>query len=375
MRERREQWERDKSRRACGGQSKRARASDRSPSISAGTNAPAGTARDIYEQLRPTVIGMDPTVRRFSVHMATHMKRVETIRRGETPSVGPVVLLLIGPSGSGKTFLAQQLGLLANLPFASADLSQTSSAAYVGQNFGECFQGLIQPGRKIADVECGILLLDEADKSCAKSSSHSEADPMGAGLQAEILRALEGCQQQVGGHRSNDSRRATINTYGMTFLLAGAFRGIETVVRDMSRTQGGLGFGTGSPNRGNGGIHEVLTTYGMLPELVNRIGAAIVFPEPSVKQLIAIATHPNGVIAKQNLFLNSFGFSLDPTRPAIEELAEWARATGTYARGLKNVLGIVSEETIFAAETGILKVTVDDVRRAIATMDASQLKG
>ena len=61
------------------------------------------TARGIYESLKDQVIGIDVPLRRFSAQMSLHMRRLEQIRKGVRPTVGPIVTLLIGSSGSGKT--------------------------------------------------------------------------------------------------------------------------------------------------------------------------------------------------------------------------------------------------------------------------------
>ena len=108
-----------------------------------------GSPKAIYESLRQTVIGMDPVVKKFSVQMAMHLKRVAIMATGVRPTTPPVCCLLIGPSGSGKTFLEEEFGRISGLPFCVGDMSTVTSSAYVGSSADELFLGFAKKGTSL----------------------------------------------------------------------------------------------------------------------------------------------------------------------------------------------------------------------------------
>ena len=297
-----------------------------------------GSPKAIYEALRQTVIGMDPVVRRFSVQIAIHLKRVAIMKSGNTTTIPSVCCLLVGPSGSGKTFLAEEFGKLAGLHFAVGNMAEVSSSSYVGASIDELFYGFIRKGVSMQDVQNGgTLFLDEIDKKKV-NDSHGQHDSVGEGPQGELLRLLESSgasRFQIGGKRSNDIARGSIRTDGMAFILAGAFSGIEEIIQDKRRSRVPLGFsGSGDNKNMPPDIREFLLNW-FIPELLNRINCVIVVPTPSIPQLIQICSAPTGIIARQNQFLASFGLQVQPNPEAIKGLASWALETKTFSRGMR----------------------------------------
>lgn len=333
------------------------------------TNVPAivnlSTPKAIFESLRQTVIGMDPVVRRFSVQMALHLKRVAIMENGGKNTTPPVCFLLAGPSGAGKTFLAEEFGKLSGLPFCIGDMSSVTASAYVGISVDELFYGFSKKGTTLVDVQKSVLFLDEIDK---KRTNHrgGDYDATGVGVQYELLRMVEGARIQIGGKRSTDNPKGFIDTSSMAFILGGAFSSLsEALAEKKTRTRGPIGFSGGSDTAGMApDVRELLLDY-FIPELVNRIGSVIVVPTPSLSQLIEIAMAPTGIIARQNQFLSSFGLQVLPSSEGVKELASWALETKTFARGMRNLMQNIVEEVIFEERKGTIEITGADVRRAV----------
>lgn len=341
------------------------------PSSQANVPVPGNLSspKAIFESLRQTVIGMDPVVRRFSVQMAMHLKRVAIMTSGGKNTTPAVCFLLAGPSGSGKTFLSEEFGRLSGLPFAVGNMAEVSSSSYVGTSIDELFYGFIRKGVSMLDVQNGgTLFLDEIDKKKA-NVTNGQHDSVGEGPQGELLRLLEssgGSRFQIGGKRSNDAARGSVRTDGMAFILAGAFSGIEEIIQDKRRSRVSLGFsGSGDNNNLPPDIREFLLNW-FIPELLNRINSVIVVPSPSLPQLIQISSAPAGIIARQNQFLSSFGLQISPSPEAIKELATWALESKTFARGIRSlIMRTLVEEAIFEERKGTLEISDADVRRAI----------
>ena len=332
------------------------------------------TAKGIFDALKDEVIGIDAPLRRFSAQMSLHMRRLEQIRKGVRPSVGPIVTLLIGSSGSGKTWMAENFARVSGLPYAISDMSAVSQSSYVGLSLDECFYGLLANKTKIAEAQKGIVVWDEFDKICAKGSGgHSSVDAQGLGIQAELLKPLDGCRLPLGSRRSNSPPMGVLDSYETCFVLAGAFDGLRDQIQEGSRKSMGLGFGSaGSRSPGND-IREALVRYGFMKQIINRIGAVIFLADLIPDQILRITTHPEtGLLAKQNAFLGSFGLKLILTEEALRFISNWACETRGYSRSVKTLLGTLVEGHLIEDRKGSIEVSLADVKRAIEETEGAE---
>jgi len=324
------------------------------------------TPKSLFNALRQTVIGADPAVRRFSVAMSLHLRRVALVRQGIRPTTPPITVLCVGESGVGKTFMVEEFCKLAGLPFTVGNLAEVTSSGFVGISLDDILVSLFRKGEKKERVEAGsIVFFDEADKR-RSNDRRGDFDATGSGVQAELLRLLEGTDIQLGGRRANDSNpgRAMLSTHGMAFCLAGCFPEIESIMTEKSRSRL-LGFGDGDKGlRHAPDVRSALTSY-FLPELCNRISTILQIRAPGLDQLIQIASEPHGVLARQNQFLGSMGLILKPSEMAVREICAIALDQKTYARGVRSIFQAVCEEAIFEEKTGELAIGIEDVRRVM----------
>ena len=332
------------------------------------------TARGIFNLLKDEVIAIDAPLLRFSAQMSLHMRRLELIRKGVRPSVGPIVTLVIGSSGSGKTWMAENFARVSGLPYAVADMSSVSQSSYVGLSLDECFYGLLANKTKPSEAQKGILVMDEFDKLCAKGGgSHSSSDPQGLGIQAELLKPLEGCKLPLGSRRSNTPFMGELDTYQTNFLLVGAFHQVRAQLADSNRKSSGLGFGAAGAMTARSDIRDALVKYGFMEQIVNGIGAIIVLPDPTPEQIVSITTHAGtGLLARQNAFLQSFGMSLDITDEAIQHLANWAWEVRGFSRAVKTILGTLVEGHLYDDKPGDINVWLADVKKAIEETEGAE---
>lgn len=331
------------------------------------------TAKGIFNVLKDQVIGIDGPLRRFSAQMSLHMRRLEQLRNGIRPEVGPIVTAILGPSGSGKTWMSETFAKTCGLPYAVADMSSVSQASYVGPSLDECFYGLLANKTKPSEAQKGIVVLDEFDKICAKSGGHFMSDPQGLGIQAELLKPLEGCRLTLGARRSNSPPMGVLDVFETCYILAGAFDGLRAQIQEGSRRSTGLGFGTAESRSPRSDIREALVKYGFLEQIVNRIGAIIVLADPTPAQIVRITTHPKtGLLARQNAFLGSFGMKLVMTQQGIDYLANWACETRGYSRAVKTVLGTLVEGHLIEDRKGDIQVSVADIKRAIEETEGTE---
>jgi len=127
--------------------------------------------------------------------------------------------------------------------------------------------------------------------------------------------------------------------------VGGAFTELEKQIRN--KKSGGMGFGTQLKEQDDRNYlsdvqPEDLIKYGLIPEFVGRFSMITNIDPLSEEQLIRILTEPRNAILKQTKYL--FGLDdieIEFTKDAKRAIAKKARALGTNARGLKNVVDTV----------------------------------
>ena len=324
----------------------------------------AQSPKAIHEALKRTVLGMDDSdiLRRFSVAMSVHLRRVAQFRAGREVTIPGQTILLAGESGVGKTFIVEQFCRIANLPHTIGNLAEVTSSGYVGMDISDILAGLFRNGaRRADDVLGGLVFFDEADKR-RTNDRRGDFDCTGAGVQAELLRVLEGADIQIGGRRSNDRALGVLSSRSLAFCLAGCFQDVTELMASRKRP---LGFAGDAGDSGHApDIREALTSY-FLPELCNRISTILYIRPPSLDALFQIVTAPRGVLAKLNLFLEGVGFILKPDEEAIRAVCDYAHSSKTYARGLRSLLQSLAEEAIFEERKGDIVIGAGEVRKAI----------
>jgi len=167
----------------------------------------------------------------------------------------------------------------------------------------------------------------------------------GEGVQQGLLKIVEGTECRVpphGGRKHPDQQTVTIDTKNILFIVGGAFTELEKQIR--AKTSGGMGFGTKLKDQDERNyLSEVkpedLIKYGLIPEFVGRFSMITNIDPLSEEQLIRILTEPKNAILKQTKYL--FGLDdmdIEFTKDAKISIAKKAKALGTNARGLKNVV-------------------------------------
>ena len=134
----------------------------------------------------------------------------------------------------------------------------------------------------------------------------------------------------------------TVNTTNILFIVGGAFTELEKQIR--SRKSSGMGFGSKLKDDDIKNYlidvrPEDLIKYGLIPEFVGRFSMITHVDDLSELQLVQILTEPKNALIKQMQYL----FELDDIKLEFDKasklsVAKKAKALGTNARGLKNIL-------------------------------------
>ena len=256
-------------------------------------------------------------------------------------------LLLVGPTGSGKTHMVQVLAEATGLPTVHASATSFTQAGYVGDDLETLLSRLLhEAGGDLELAESGVIFLDEIDKLARKTGPHrAEArDVGGEGVQQALLRLVEGARVPVPANLAGPSRYASgerrevvMDTSRILWIFAGAFEGLEAVVQE--RVAPPLGFT--ARRRSQAAVrptHEDLIRYGMIPELVGRIGQIALLRPLSEEELYQILVGEGGFLAEYRALLGRFGVSLEADPALLREVARRAALLGLGARGLRALL-------------------------------------
>ena len=169
-----------------------------------------------------------------------------------------------------------------------------------------------------------------------------------------------------GGRKHPDQQTVTIDTKNILFIVGGAFTELEKQIK--AKKSSGIGFGTKLKEEDNKNyLSEVkpedLIKYGLIPEFVGRFSMITNIDPLSEKELIRILTEPKNAILKQTQYL--FGLDnieIEFTKDAKMSIAKKAKALGTNARGLKNVVDTIVLPYQFDAEEmrrkGVAKIQI-----------------
>lgn len=343
--------------------------------------------RDVFEEIRKSVVGQDDAIREISVALVKHL-------------VGQPApnILLIGNSGSGKTtlmravelFLAQTKSLR---EFANVVRLNANVLAEERQGYGKAVLGRLYANAKkmlgpsatpdeiVRGVERGIVFIDEVDKIRANVSG--QPNVRGIVAQEALLTLMENENVEF----ESDGWTFVFNSSHILFVAGGAFEDLyDAVLRRATIGQDVVAMKPVVVVSASGEVREELPfhladylkyddlfRYGMTPQFVSRFESIVVLNDLGEGDLARIFVEPDASIFRTSRdYFRRFGIDLQITRGALIAIAwDAARQKRLGARALRETYRRVIRNLEFEpSEGGVLTIDEEMVKKAIAAREA-----
>lgn len=278
-------------------------------------------------------------------------------------------LVLVGPTGDGKSMLVTALLESLGYPTVTADASSLVEAGYKGEQVSGVLRDLLAAADDAPPLaERGIVFLDEVDK-IRKESCGGTRDISGEGAQRSLLTALSG--RRIGVDMGNGTR-LSLDTRRILFIAAGAFVGLEEIIR---RRLGGtevFGFASRGAAAANivcendllaQAVPEDFVEFGLIPEFIGRFGAIVPTEPLTETDLREILVKESSALVDLRTFFALHGVELCWDERTLSAIAHEAIKLGTGARALsvilnRSVAGVLHEVPELAARgIGCVEIT------------------
>ncbi len=352
---------------------------------------------ELVAYLDEYVIRQDEAKAILATKVCTHFNRVRlSMENSEqtTQTVGQIKnnILLIGPTGVGKTFLIKLIAKRIGVPFVKGDATKFSETGYVGGDVEDLVRDLVrETGGDIESAQHGIIYVDEIDKIAATPNSWG-LDVSRGGVQRALLKPMEETEvdlkvphdpisqvEAIEYYRATGKRqKRLVNTKNILFIMSGAFKGLEEIVKKRLQKQT-IGFeGSITSKTGNSRFQrkakaEDLIEFGFESEFVGRLPVLACLDELSINDLYEILRSPNNaVLIGKKLDFNSYGIRIQFEDEALLKIAQKASRERTGARGLVSIMEKVLlqfEKKLPSTEIRYLAVTKELINAPAAELE------
>lgn len=302
------------------------------------------------------VVGQDRAIDMLSVPF---FQQYESKKRGQ-PCLIKTPILLIGPTGSGKSAIFQQFGRLCKCIVVPINSSEISGTQWKGthmtdvilrtikEEYGTKFKNIVNRDNVIDEYIC--ILFDEVDKipHHGQKNAGSAGTDFNTDIMCDLMRLLNSGEDlflEDGFNQDGSPKGYKIPVDNMLVVFAGAFSGIEDVVRKRLHLNKSIGFSqvsasaTGVDALLKQVTSEDLIEWGFMPELIGRIGNICALNSLTPDLIYAIMTNAKDNVLQSHIdYCHQYNIDLHFTPEALRLIADAAYKSGLGFRNVKTLL-------------------------------------
>lgn len=283
-------------------------------------------ANEMFDNVTKTVICQDDQIKAISATLAKNL-------RITTPNLKDN-LLICGPTGVGKSEIFRCISDYTNIPVVTEDSTEFTAQGYKGKDVTDMLYHLYLAAEgNIEKAQRGIIVIDEIDK---KISGNPDNEVYSKAVLDSLLKMAEGHHYKIELPRNGI---IDIDTSYITFVMAGAFSGIEK----FNETKRSLGFVSqeekkDQENTKKSYTDKTLIKYGLKPEFLGR-SKLVVLNNLGVDELKQIMTTSNkSQLLLYKYMLENMNINFIYEEDTIEAIAKKAIELGVGARSIKKII-------------------------------------
>lgn len=291
----------------------------------------------------------------FAMHIHRNTLIDDGFAADELPAPSAIV---VAPTGQGKTFLIRKMAECLDLNVITVDCSTLVPEGYKGASLSERLLEAMGTAKSQESFERSILFLDEIDKTLGRGEVNAMSN---------ILQLFNDGSVAIS---PKFGKAVSARTSRFTVLMGGAFVGLETIIQERVCPRPKMGFSTsGSGEKLTKGqlmqqaTTEDLAKYGIMPELLGRVGTVLSIPPLEVEDYRQLLNAESGSLRRKysNYLQNIYGVNFEISSAGVEAVAQQCMKAETGARAVNPIVNDMMREATAAVEVddGICKVILD----------------
>jgi len=298
---------------------------------------------EIFKQLMLNVAPLpcqDTYARNLASIFSMHLKKNELIEAGFSPEDLPSVsAVVVAPTGQGKTFLVKQMAKALGINAIVIDGSALCHEGWKGVSLSQQLVAAKNAAKDQASFATSVLFIDEIDKLRLVGTDKDVGN-----AQPNILQLYNG-GTIVGEGSNREAESVDISRF--TVILGGAFEGLETIIENRLMPKAGIGFRRSMDTQKMSKAELLkqatlpdLASYGLMPELLGRIGSIINIDSMEMEDYRQLLTAEHGSIRRRysNYLSSLYGVSFEITEAGVKAIAEKCMTSATGARAVNPLI-------------------------------------
>lgn len=322
------------------------------------------TTEKIYTTTMQRVAPL-PSQRAYARSLATifsmHIHRNQLIDDGVSPDELPAPsAVVVAPTGQGKTFLVRKMAECIGLNTIVIDCGTLTAEGWKGISLSQRLAAAAKEAKNEETFSKSILFLDEVDKLHFWGTHNDQGNAM-----TSLLQLYNNGSVSV----EIDRETKNIDVSRFTILLGGAFAGLEDIIRDRVGSKKQIGFGVDTGEKLSDAqlmqcvTHADLTEFGLMPELLGRIGTILTIPPLELEDYRQLLNAEAGSLHRKyhNYLSKLYGVTFEIADSGVEAIAQKCLDAGTGARAINPLVNDMMRSAVAAVESEftICKVILD----------------